>query len=372
MSGNDSLGLGLIGCGSFGGFCLETYSAMAGLHAAAVADVVPEAARAFGERFGAAAYTDPQQLIADPNVDLVHVATPPSTHHRLAVAAARAGKHVLCEKPLALNVAQADEILAAAEAAAVICPLNFVLRYNAATDLVKAVIDSGALGEVLSARLTNCAGDTGLGADHWFWNKDLSGGIFVEHGVHFFDLYGHWFGPGRLVAACAATRGENGPEDRVACTIRHESGVIASHYHGFDQVSLMDRTDHRLVCELGDVRVGGWIPLTVAIDAVVDDAGAEALAALCPGADVDVTEQFGPDGVETRGRGKTRRPTQRIHLEHTPAPDKQTVYADSVRDLMADQLAFIHDRAHRRRITEANGRAAVALAETAARLAAAD
>ena len=368
MNAEGSLGLGLIGCGSFGGFCMETYAEMPGLHAAAVADVIPEAARAFGERFGVPRYADPADLIADASVHLVHIATPPSTHYELALAAARAGKHVLCEKPLALSRAQADAILQAVRSAGVLCPVNFVLRYNAAVELVKAVLDSGTLGSVLSARLTNCAGDTGLGDDHWFWNKDLSGGIFVEHGVHFYDLYAHWLGPGRVASAWAETRPGGGQEDRVGCTVRHDSGAIASHYHGFDQVSVMDRTDHRLVCELGDIHVAGWIPLTVTIDAAVSDEAAEKLESLCTGAMTEILEDLGE--LETRGRGKPRRLSRRIRLTCTPAPDKQTVYADSVRQLMADQLVAIADPSHPRRVTENNGREAVAMAEDAVQLAA--
>jgi predicted dehydrogenase len=262
--------------------------------------------------------------------------------------------------------------------------VNFVLRHNAVTDAVKAAIESGALGQVLSARLTNCASDSFLPPGHWFWDKDASGGIFVEHGVHFFDLYRYWLGPGEVVSATTLTREETDQEDRVQCTVVHnlrseisdpDSSIanrqssIVNHYHGFDQPRMLDRTDHRLVCELGDLRVEGWIPLTVRVDGVVDDAGAERLAACFPGAEVETLETHSGDSGKLSSRGRERNLTKRICLEWTPDTDKQAVYADSVRGVLADQLAYLHDPSHERVITEANGRDAVALAERAVTLA---
>ena len=376
MQDEKPLGLGLVGCGAFGLFCLEAFAEMDSVRPAGVADVRKDAAAAAAATFGVPACGDPGELIARGDVDLVHVATPPSSHHELVLAAAKAGKHVLCEKPLATTVADADEMLAAARQAGVVCPVNFVLRYNAVTEGVKAVIDSGVLGGVLSARLTNCASDTPLAPEHWFWDKAVSGGIFIEHGGHFFDLYGYWLGPGEVISAHAETREGTGQEDRVTCTVRHagdaEAGrtaAVASHCHEFDQVLMMDRTDHRLVCELGDIRVEGWIPLALTIDAAVDDRGAERLAACCPGAEVEVIEQFGPERRSVTSRGRPRSLTRRVRLRWRPDTDKQAVYVGSVRALLADQIAFIRDPAHQRRITEANGREAVALAEAAARLA---
>ena len=368
MTTNEPVGLGLVGCGAFGLFCLDAFAKMDSVRIAAVADVRGEAADEFGRTFGVPAFHDPADLIARDDVALVHVATPPSTHHELVLAAAAAGKHVLCEKPLACSVAGAEEMLAAAAGAGTIAPVNFVLRYNPVVECVKALIDSRALGKVLSARLTNCAGDTPLGPGHWFWDKDLSGGIFIEHGVHFFDLYSHWLGAGRVLSAHTELREGTSQEDRVMCTIAHDGGAIASHYHGFDQMALMDRTDHRLVCERGDICVDGWIPLSLTIDAAVDDEGAEIIGGICDGCDVEVAEAY--DVGTTTGRGRQRRVTQRINLTHTPQPDKQTLYADSVKALLADQVAYIGDPSHPRRITEANGLAAVALAQRAATLAA--
>ncbi|MBN1555862.1 MAG: Gfo/Idh/MocA family oxidoreductase [Phycisphaerae bacterium] len=369
MSNEDTLGMGLIGCGAFGLFCLDTYSKMDGLRPVAVADVRKNVAEDFAREFNLASYTDPNELLARDDVDLVHIATPPSTHHKIALAALKAGKHVLCEKPLAMNAVEAREMLNEAKQADRISPVNFVLRYNEVTHAVKRIIDAGILGNVLSARLTNCAGDSGLHPEHWFWNKKLSGGIFIEHAVHFFDLYHHWLGEGKLICAHAETRPGTTQEDRVGCVVRHENGAIVNHYHGFDQITHMDRTNHHLVCEMGDIWIDGWLPLQLTIDAAVDDEGAERLSDYCATSDIRVVEEYEHEHRQVMGRGEMRYVTKRIRLHYCPEEDKQYVYSKSVRDLMIDQMNFIHDHSHVRTVTETNGYNAVVLAETAAKLA---
>jgi predicted dehydrogenase len=369
MSNAEPLGLGLIGCGAFGLFCLDAFRKIDCVKIAAVADVRTDAAEAFGRDFSVPAYSDPRELIADESVQIVHIATPPSSHHELVLAAARGGKHILCEKPLAMNLAEADEMLATVAGGGTIAPVNFVLRYNEVTRTVKRIIDSGVMGSVLSARLTNGASDSMLNQDHWFWDKKISGGIFVEHGVHFFDFYNSLLGNGNVIDAHTEVRSGTTQEDRVMCTVKHDCGAIVNHYHGFDQPAVMDRTTHHMLCELGDIRVNGWIPLEVSIDAAVDEEGAEQLLDICPGAQVDVIETFDPKRGALPSRGVPRQVTKRIRMHYVPQADKQTVYADSVKDLLIDQIAYIRDNTHNREIDESNGRAALALAEQACRLA---
>ena len=319
MPSSKSIGLGLIGCGSFGAFCLRSARDLPLARPVAVADARPDAAKALGAEFDVPAVS-PKELIERDDVHLVHLATPPSSHHELTTAAIRAGKHVLCEKPLAVSTEEADAILEAAEAANAICPVNFVLRHNAVTDAAKAVLDSGALGKPLSARLTNCATDSFLPPEHWFWDKSLSGGIFIEHGVHFFDLYRYWLGEGRVVSARAETRPGTNQEDRVTCVVRHERGALVSHYHGFDQIAPMDRAEHRIVCEMGDVRVFGWIPLTLVVDAAVDEEGLQRLESLLDGSEIETIEPYATPVREILGRGQVRRPSQRVRLTFRPEP----------------------------------------------------
>jgi hypothetical protein len=153
------------------------------------------------------------------------------------------------------------------------------------------------------------------------------------------------------------------------CTVRHENGAVVNHYHGFDQIAPMDRTNHYIVCEMGDIWVDGWIPLQLTIDAAVDDEGADHLATCCPGTEARVTREYEREHRQIMGRGEMRYVTKRIRVHYCPEADKQLIYSESVRDLMADQIAFLRDPLHGRVVTEANGLEAIATAEAAVNLA---
>jgi len=369
-SNSGSLGLGLIGCGAFGEYCMETYSGLEGLHPAAVADTIEAAADRVSRRFGIPAVYAAAELIARDDVDIIHLATPPSTHHELGLAALRAGKHVLCEKPLATRMDHADELLAAASRSDRIIPVNFVLRYNPVTDAVKAIVDSGLLGQPIHASLENFAGDEKLGPDHWFWDKTVSGGIFIEHGVHFFDLYTHWLGPAEMIAAHAEVRENSTAEDRVMCLTRHGGGVTVNHYHGFDQPGLLDRQSHHILLATGDIYVHGWIPEALEVTAIVDAESRAELERLCPGAAVEVLASYDtPETRRCRGRWRDLDVTEKIRLQWDGGADKDTLYRRGVESLMEDQLAYIRDPSHARRVVEANGRDSLALAVAAAEMA---
>ncbi|MGC9454429.1 MAG: Gfo/Idh/MocA family protein [Phycisphaerae bacterium] len=370
MSGGRPLGIGLIGCGSFGLFCLDAFSTMPEVRISAVADSRAEAAETAGRRFNAAVHTDWHELLARGDVDIVHVATPPASHHELVLAALSAGKHALCEKPLALNTDQADEMLAAADRAGRIAPVNFVMRHNAVAAAAGEIIRSRVLGKPLAGRLTNCAFDTYMPPGHWFWDHSVSGGIFIEHGVHFFDLHTRWLGPATVLSAHTETREGSGVEDRVTCRLRHEDGAIVSHYHGFDQIEPMDRADHRIICELGEVRVLGWIPMQLEVEAAVNDETQQRLEQCCRGCEVENLRDLSDEQGRLVGRGKQRDVTRIIRLGWQPYDDKAATYAASIRALLADQIAYIRDPSHRREVTEQDGRDALAVAQQAAGMAA--
>lgn len=369
MSVDKPVPVGLIGCGGFGRFCLEAYADMPEVAVTAVADIDAATMQQAARKFGIPRQMSPEELIGSPAVELVHIATPPHTHHAYALSAIRAGKHVLCEKPLALDMAQAEEMLSAAAAAGKILPVDFVIRYVPLVDVFKAVIQKKVLGEPLRATLENYATDTHLPPEHWFWDKAKSGGIFIEHGVHFFDLYRYWLGDGEVLQAHAEIRPGTAQEDRVTCWLRHENGVLTSHYHGFDQPERLDRTTHRLVCERGEIVVEGWIPLKVTLRGLMSKEQFLEAQGLYPemAAEFKPLDREGP--VPVTGRGKTAAVDGEVKIEFTISEEKKAVYAEAFRSLVRDQLAYLSDPQHRRKITETNGRQALDLAVAATRLA---
>jgi predicted dehydrogenase len=104
------IGLGVIGGGNFGLYALQQFLQVDGVRLVALAATHREAARAFGRRFGIDTVLELDQLLDHPQIDMVYIATPPFLHYEQALAALQAGKHVFCEKPLALKIAEADQL----------------------------------------------------------------------------------------------------------------------------------------------------------------------------------------------------------------------------------------------------------------------
>src|SRR6185369_8492880 len=140
-------------------------------------------------------------LLARPDIDLIYIATPPFLHYPQSRQALLAGKHVICEKPLAMTVEQADEMIGLAHKKGLVLVANLMQRYNPIFETIRRVIESKVLGEFLHGYFENYASDEGLPADHWFWDRTKAGGLFIEHGVHFFDVFSGWLGAGEIVAA---------------------------------------------------------------------------------------------------------------------------------------------------------------------------
>jgi predicted dehydrogenase len=149
---------GVVGAGLWGSFHCKTLSSVAGAELVAVCDLNPQRVAEMQEQFGAAkTYTDYRDLIADPDIDAVTVATPDFAHGDIVLAAIKAGKHVLSEKPLATTLAEAQAIADAADAAGVKVMVDFHNRVNPAIVALHDTIASGDLGLPLhgTARLSN-------------------------------------------------------------------------------------------------------------------------------------------------------------------------------------------------------------------------
>jgi myo-inositol 2-dehydrogenase/D-chiro-inositol 1-dehydrogenase len=139
---------GLIGAGRMGAFHAETLARrLPGTRLAAIADPAPGAARQLADRLGGGprALTDPGQLLADPAIDAVVIVTPARTHAGLVEAAARAGKAVYCEKPMALTLADADRAIEAAREAGVPLQVGFNRRYDAGFRAARDTIAAGCV-----------------------------------------------------------------------------------------------------------------------------------------------------------------------------------------------------------------------------------
>ncbi|MCP4642337.1 MAG: Gfo/Idh/MocA family oxidoreductase [bacterium] len=364
------IGIGVVGCGGFATFALGFFTEVPGVRVVAASDTVPEAAEAMRSRFAIEREAvDVETLAALPDVDVVYIATPPYLHHAQSMTALRAGKHVICEKPLAMSVAEADEMVAMARDKNLLLIANLMQRYNPLYEMVSRIIASGALGNVIHGFLENYAQDEGLLPDHWFWDKAMSGGIFIEHGVHFFDMFEGWLGAGTVESAQVTSRPGMDLENQVQCAVRYRDGVMVNFYHGFTQFTRMDRQEFRLLFERGDITLQEWVPIRMVVRAAVDDAGAQALRDMLPDAEIEVVAEYEGADRSARAHQTDMEVAQRLEIRYGFDHDKQERYGEILRAMMTDQAAWIRDPSHERRITEQNGYNSVVVAETADRLA---
>ena len=361
--------LGVIGCGGFGLFALQHFVQVPGIKLTGMAGTHRQAAIAAGRRFGVPDVQDVEALVRRDDVDLIYIATPPFLHHEQAMLALRQGKHVICEKPVAISLDQADEMITLAREKGLLLVANLMQRYNPLFDAVARLIESRVLGEPLHGWFENYASDEGLAPEHWFWDKAKSGGIFVEHGVHFFDLFAGWLGAGQVVAAQSTKRSGSDVEDQVQCTVRYGQGVLVNFYHGFSQPRRLDRQQLRLVFERGDVRLYGWVPTRLRVCGVADEAQTRALCELFPQARLDVSELYAGPERACRGRGKDIDAMQKLELNCGTESEKLVRYGQLLRAMMTDQAHWIGDRARARTISEVNARDSLAMAVDAGRLA---
>src|SRR3954451_9256999 len=257
---DDLIRLGVIGCGGFGLFALQHFTQVPGVTLVGMAGTHRPAALAAAARFGVENIDDVDVLLRREDVDLVYIATQPFLHHTQAMAALEAGKHVIVEKPLALTVAQADELVGVARARDRLLVANLMQRYNPLFDAVRRLVETRVLGEVLHGSFENYASDENLPGNHWFWDRGKSGGILVEHGVHFFDLFAGWLGPGRVESAQVGVRPGTAIEEHVHCTARYGDVALVNFYHGFHQTGRRDRQTLTLVFERGDITLYDWVP----------------------------------------------------------------------------------------------------------------
>lgn len=357
------IGIGVIGMGGFGLFAVQQFLQIPHTHLVAIAGSKREEAITTAKRFGAAQLDSIDELVNHPAVDLVYIATPPFLHYEQAMLALNAGKHVICEKPLAMNPDQGREMIETARQKGLLMVTNLMQRYNPMFARIKHLIDKKLLGEFLHGYFENYAGDEGLAPEHWFWDRSKSGGIFIEHAVHFFDMFAGWLGEGTVKSAQVVQRptGANQPpiEDQVQATVEYGDDAtgrkLVNFYHGFTQTGRMDRQEMRLLFERGDITLFEWVPTRMVLRCVADEETTRSLMDLFPGAQLDVTANISGKDRPLRGRHKEFDAYQQIEIRFGFGVEKQHLYSELLRLMFQDQVTAIKYPETHRIIKEENG-----------------
>lgn len=187
--------------------------------------------------------SDWRDVITDPGVDAVIVATPPYLHHQMVITAIEAGKHVLCEKPMARNLAETRDMAKLAATANVVAMVNHEFRYLPIRRRVKELIDEGYIGEPHALSMIvfrSTLADPDERSFGWMMEMDKAGGMLRASGSHYIDTLRWWLGDVHAVAGTtatmvthrrlpdSATKARVDADDNFAFMLRFANGAIGS------------------------------------------------------------------------------------------------------------------------------------------------
>ncbi|MGC4021762.1 MAG: Gfo/Idh/MocA family oxidoreductase [Cyclobacteriaceae bacterium] len=360
-----SINLGVIGAGGFAHFATTEFLKIPEVKLIGILDENVFNAQRLQTLDGSAKiYDSIESICNDPSINLIYIATPPFLHHEQSKAALLAGKHVICEKPAAIKLSHAIELRELAEEKKLLFVVNLMQRYNPLYDSVTRLIQEKVLGDFLHGFFENYASDEALIETHWFWDEKKSGGIFIEHGVHFFDMFSGWLGEGKVVAAQKINRKSN-PNiwDRFHATVLYKDGLV-NFYHSFDQPKVMDRQEMRLQFERGEITLYEWVPTQLKMTALCDDENLASLREIFPSAKIDFVETYDQPHI-AQGRFKEIKYKYKIKLDTGDSVQKQTLYQELVTKMFVDQLRWIRDKSHIRKVDQDNAVSSLKLAEEA-------
>jgi predicted dehydrogenase len=332
---SEPLRLGIVGMGAFSQFSAEVYANMPEVRIAGIASHDPEKGEEYATQWGARRHENFEPLLEDPEIECVVLATPPWLNSAQGLQAIRAGKHVFFEKPIAIELAEANALLGAAKERRVRLGVDYVMPFTELYNLLLQIVSSGMFGRVVSITLENYANADDLDADHWFWDRARSGGIFVEHGVHFFDLGSRLASSRAETITGFASREADGRENRVLASVQYGTGAHATYYHAFDRPAALASCALHTVFERGAAHSHGWVPTRMEIEGQASPEDLQHLAHLT-GGPLTLREAQPPPGVQGSASGLLVSAT-------VERPSEDEEYRKAIQRSMADFARAIRD-----------------------------
>lgn len=258
----DKIRVGFIGAGRMGLAHSEILSRQQGVSLVGVADNVESKAKKMAELYSMRPYSSYKDLLENPDIDAVWISTPPNSHRDQAVSVLEAGKHVLLEKPIALSLSEADEIVKSSENSGAYLMMGFMKRFAPRFVKLKALLRKGVLGDpIWCIAYYNGFPDLWFGPE-WCWNTKVSGGLVVENTVHYIDMF-RWLIE-RPVAQVYANlsklyRQESTIEDSGAIIMHFDVPLIAMIACGMNAPEYFPHEELRLVGTKGAAQVSSTI-----------------------------------------------------------------------------------------------------------------
>ena len=230
MNNKGEYGFGIIGCGVISNWHARAINASNGGYLVGAVDVKPEYSEAFCKNFNIRQFMTVEEMLSCPDIDIVCVCTPSGFHAKYALMAIEAGKHVLCEKPLALNTADCDKIIAARTHMNVRAGVVSQSRFCETTKIMKQMIGEGKLGRVVTADLfmKYYRSQEYYDSSKWrgTWELD-GGGALMNQGIHGVDALLTIMGPVKTVYGMARTLARNiEVEDTASAVLEFANGAL--------------------------------------------------------------------------------------------------------------------------------------------------
>lgn len=219
------LGVGIIGCGTMGAIHAQAFDRIAGCRIVGYVNRTRQKAHALAEQFGGQVFDSVESMLADPRIDAVSICSSQQVHAEQILLAARHGKHILCEKPLALTPPELDQCQRAVQRAGITLAVAHQLRFHPVVRAVQAAMPK--LGPCFHLDLEMCfriEGHTGR-----CWQDLRSGGFFMELGVHLTDLARYLMGEIDHVTGCTLRLNpKRVTEDYSNCLLHFTNNAVGS------------------------------------------------------------------------------------------------------------------------------------------------
>lgn len=217
--------VGIIGAGSMGRAHALGWSGT-DAEIVGIADPDCDAGETLAKQYGWQCFDGMDAIL--PEVDIVDICVPTHLHYEAVLKAAQAGKHIMCEKPIALTLNHGKEMIAVCQDAGVRLFIGMVVRFFPEYMATKRAIDAGEVGRPQVVRLSRASYRPQRPADDWFMDDNKSGGMMLDLMIHDVEI-AHWFGGSvqRVFAKSIRSKHPNKLEDHALAILRFESGAMA-------------------------------------------------------------------------------------------------------------------------------------------------
>jgi hypothetical protein len=271
------------------------------------------------------------------------------------------GKHFIVEKPVVTKVADAEKLISQAKKAKVCGTVNHMLRFHPLWIAIKKIVEKNIFGELKKIDLQNYASDSNLPDNHWFWDKEKSGGIWVEHSVHFWDLFS-WLtnAEPKKIWSKEFSRENSKIIDRVWGIVEFPNKILASQYHSFTRVSELEYFEVLLAFEKGFVKLLGWIPDIIKVSGYVSDDKIKDLESIFP---KKIKIQKLKESLKRYSCGKNYCFNYHVDFSEDQRLAKESAYQKCVEDLLLDLIENIENKRHKACSSLQNGLRALKIAK---------